>query len=171
MRMLQYENVSQSPVWPMFHASLSSRICAEIRLILRENARSKFLSTLVEFRRATERNSAVSNVFQVARAAVEGRVRKLLITDSMRIFGRINRKNGELNIHPGDLDHVDDDILDDLAQTVLAHGGQVTVASKSDMPQGRHLVALLDEPVEKAAKKSASTRSSPKPVLQERNAI
>ena len=37
----------------------------------------------------------------------------------------------------------DDDILDDLAQTVLASGGEVVVASKDELPKGRIILAIL----------------------------
>jgi hypothetical protein len=42
------------------------------------------------------------------------------------------------------MDHEDDDILDDLAQMVLALGGDVVVARPEEIPKGRTVLAILN---------------------------
>lgn len=46
-------------------------------------------------------------------------------------------------IHPVELDHEDDDILDDLAQAVLTAGGEVIVAPKDQLPTTSPVLAIL----------------------------
>jgi hypothetical protein len=100
----------------------------------------------MEFYQAEDLNLAIKNIFQIAKAAIKGKVRKLVIADGINIFGKIDRKSGGLSIHPTHLDHEDDDILDDLAQEVLAQGGEVVVASRDEIPKGRPALAILERP-------------------------
>lgn len=87
---------------------------------------------------------AKKNIFQIAKAAVQGRIKKLIIADGINIFGKVDKKTGGLAIHPVDLDHEDDDILDDLAQTVLASGGEVVIAPREEIPKGRPILAIIE---------------------------
>lgn len=48
------------------------------------------------------------------------------------------------SLHPFDMDHEDDCILDDLAQMVLRQGGEVIVAKREEIPKGRPILAILD---------------------------
>lgn len=115
------------------------------RKVLLEEAKRNLSRKIIEFEFADRRNLAKKNIFQIAKAAIHGRVKKLLIADGINIFGRINRKTGGLAIHPVDLNHEDDDILDDIAQAVLATGGEVVVAPKTEMPSNRPVMAILSE--------------------------
>jgi len=119
-------------------------VCAEIRSALRKKSASYLEKSLVEFYLAEERNLAEKNIFQIAKAAVQGRVRKLFIADDFNIFGKMDPKTGALVIHSADLDHEDDCLLDDLAQTVLAEGGEVVVAKREEIPKGHPILAILD---------------------------
>ena len=74
-------------------------------------------------------------------------MRKIIVTDELSIFGKIDPKSGGLAIHPFDLDHEDDCILDDLAQMVLSQGGEVIVAKRDEIPKGRPILAILDDEV------------------------
>jgi hypothetical protein len=99
----------------------------------------------MEFYHAEDLNLANRNIFQIAKAAIQGKVRKLIIADGINIFGKIDKKSGGISIHPAHLDHEDDDILDDLAQEVLAQGGEVIVASRDEIPKGRPILAILEK--------------------------
>ena len=83
------------------------------------------------------------NIFHISKAVARGEVRKLMIASGTTVFGKIDDKSGSLAIHPYDLDHEDDDILDDLAQAVIAQGGEVIVADDDQMPQHRIAMAIL----------------------------
>jgi hypothetical protein len=121
-------------------------LCLEIRTRMESEAISDLEKVVTEFHFAEDNRAARRNIFQIAKAVAQGRVRKLMVADGIKIFGRFNSKTGALAIHPRDLDHEDDDILDDLAQSVLAKGGEVIVASKEDIPDGHLAWALLDHP-------------------------
>ena len=100
---------------------------------------------LLEFRFAEEGNRVRKNIFQISKAVVQGKVRKLIVTDEISIFGKIDYKSGGIAIHPFDQDHEDDCILDDLAQMVLSQGGEVVIAKRDEIPKGRPILAILDD--------------------------
>jgi len=55
----------------------------------------------------------------------------------------MNLISGDLVIHPEHLDHEDDDLLDDIAQTVIQNGGEVIVAKRNEIPNRRPILAIL----------------------------
>lgn len=139
-----YPHLRQISVSPSFNSDKTLNICAEVRSILKHEAKRNLEQALLEFYEAEDINLANKNIFQIAKAAIKGKVRKLIIADGINIFGKLDRKSGGLAIHPTHLDHEDDDILDDLAQEVLAHGGEVFVASRDEIPKGRPILAILE---------------------------
>lgn len=141
---LDYENISRLPFWPFFEQQSLEDICLDIRSYLREEAREALDQSLVDFNFAADLKIANRNIFEIAEAAVQGRVRKLLIADDEKIFGKLNLRNGGLAFNLYDRDHEDDDLLDDIAQTVLAQGGEVSIVPKDQIPFGRSALAILD---------------------------
>ena len=112
---------------------------------MKNEAKTSLGKALNEFWFAEEGHRTQKNIFQISKAVAQGKVRKLLVTDELNIFGRIDKKSGGLCIHPFDLDHEDDDILDDLAQMVLSQGGEVIIAKRNQIPNGRPILAILDD--------------------------
>jgi len=143
LKSLKYKNIVKNPIAPYFQEDRSGEICSKIRSVLKAEAKKTLDQALQEFRFAEEVKLGKKNIFQIAKAATQGRVKKLIVVDSMHVFGKVDKTTGGLEIHPFDLDHEDDDILDDLAQTVLASGGEVVVASKDELPKGRIILAIL----------------------------
>lgn len=142
---LHYKNIMKTFHIDPFSRGTIGELCTHIRKLLRVESRVAIEKALMEFRFAEEGNRARKNIFQISKAVVQGRVRKLIVSDELSIFGKIDKQSGGLAIHPADLDHEDDDILDDLAQMVLSQGGEVVVASKNDIPKGRPILAILEE--------------------------
>ncbi|HYN42820.1 MAG TPA: hypothetical protein VE129_13640 [Thermoanaerobaculia bacterium] len=89
---------------------------------------------VAEFRGQLDRGLAADILTRVAEAAVLGRVRRLLIADGRPLFGRVDRTTGEVTLHAGQTGPQDDDVLDDLAEIVLARGGEVVVLDPPKMP-------------------------------------
>jgi hypothetical protein len=57
----------------------------------------------------------------------------------------VNRATGKLAINPFQLDHEDDDILDDLAQIVVLNGGKVIAIDKDKIPGKRVAIAIRNQ--------------------------
>lgn len=144
-RVLRYKNLVKTPLKNSFHEKDSLELCAAVRKLLLETSRENLEKSLREFRFAEEENRAQKNIFHIAKAVVLGKVRKLIVTDELSIFGKLDRRSGDLSIHPFDLDHEDDCVLDDLAQMVLSQGGEVLVAKREEIPKGRPILAILED--------------------------
>ncbi len=144
-RHLQYVNMMTTSIANSFGQHNVSDVCTNIRKILTEESKKDLEKSLLEFSFAEEGNRTRKNIFQIAKAVVQGKVRKLIVTDELSIFGTIDKKTGGLALHPFDLDHEDDCILDDLAQMVLSQGGEVVIAKREEIPKGRPILAILDD--------------------------
>lgn len=82
-----------------------------------------------------------SDVAQVARSAVAGRVATLLVDAERRVPGRLDLASGAID--PDALRRPDvDDLLDDIAQQVLASGGEVVMVPSARMPTDTGLAAI-----------------------------
>ena len=142
---LKYKNAVRISVADTFSTNDVSDLCRRIRKILKEQSEKSLEKVLMEFRFAENDHRTKKNIFQISKAVVQGKVRKLIVTDELNIFGKIDQRSGGLAIHPCDLDHEDDCILDDLAQMVLSQGGEVVVAKRNEIPKGRPILAILDD--------------------------
>lgn len=144
-RSLKYSRTVKAPVSNFFTTEIAMESCLSIRTILKDESKKSLEKALLEFRFAEEGKRTQKNLFQISKAVVQGKVRKLIVTDELNIFGKIDPKSGGISIHPFDLDHEDDCILDDLAQMVLSQGGEVIVAKRDEIPKGRPILAILDD--------------------------
>ena len=133
------------PVFDLSNQNDLMTLCEEIRKTLYQKSQKVRENELLEFKTADMNSRVQKNIFLIAKSVVRGKVRKLIVTDEVSLFGTIDRKSGGLALHPFDLDHEDDCILDDLAQMVFNQGGRVTVAKRSEIPNGRPILAMLDE--------------------------
>ena len=133
-------------VRPFFSQHQLGSICSEIRSKIRQDVQNSIRLSFIEFFDAEFYNLGKRNLFQVAKAVCAGQVKKLIIADGIQIFGRLDTNTGSISIHNTDMDHEDDDILDDLAQQVLVKGGEVVVAPSDQIPKGRSALAILKDP-------------------------
>ena len=144
-RKLNYPNKTPTPAANFFSQNKAIDIYYEIKKQLREETKTNISKSLQEFRKAEEKNRTQKNIFHISEAVVQGKVKKLIITDELNIFGKVDQKSGGISIHPRDLDHEDDCVLDDLAQLVLSKGGEVIIAKRNEIPQGRPILAIIDD--------------------------
>jgi hypothetical protein len=79
----------------------------------------------------------------VAAAAVEGRVRRLLIARGRSVRGAFDRTTGEVKKRAARENAFGDDVLDDLAGAVLVRGGDVLVVEKDRMPTRSPVAAVM----------------------------
>lgn len=99
------------------------------------------LSGLVDmYQAARARWLANDDVAQVARSAVAGRVSTLLVEADRQVGGRLDSATGAVDFATGGV--TDGDLLDDIAEIVIANGGQVVVVPRARMPSETGLAAI-----------------------------
>jgi hypothetical protein len=86
---------------------------------------------------------ALDDASTIARFAVQGRVRDLLLERGAALWGRMDRTTGAVDIHRTQRDAHDDDLLDDIAEAVLLRGGDVVTLPRERMPSRSPVAAIL----------------------------
>jgi len=95
---------------------------------------------LAEHEEAQGRATATVDVAAIGRFMVEGRIRRLLTADGAEVRGRLDAETGAVE---RDEQAEGDDVLDDLAEGVLRHGGDVIVVPEERMPTRSPVAAIL----------------------------
>ncbi len=142
---ISHLNCSTTHIAALFSEPLANQTCAQVREFLKTESLQTAERFLRDFADESDGLRIRKNIFEISRAATQGRVTKLVVCDNLNIFGKIDPGSGGLSLHPFDQDHEDDDILDDLAQIVLSRGGEVLVAPSEKIPNARPVLALVDE--------------------------
>lgn len=86
----------------------------------------------------------VDQLSEVTIAAIQGRVRNLVIASDRCLWGSLDKTTGQITKHISkNLAIPEDDILDDLAEIVIARGGDVTLFKYNEMPSDNEVIAFL----------------------------
>jgi hypothetical protein len=85
---------------------------------------------------------AGTDLREVASAAVHGRVRALLHGAGEHVWGKLDRKTGELEVREKQLDTEDAELIDDLSETVLLRGGDVFEVPRTALPSSSPVAAI-----------------------------
>jgi len=104
---------------------------------------SRETAVLSEYTRLITSGRVTDNLHAIAQAAVQGRVRQLLIAEETQLWGRLDRANGDIRLHTSQQDTRDDDILDDIAEEVLSRGGEILLLPAARLPGASPIAALL----------------------------
>ncbi len=83
---------------------------------------------------------ANDDIAQVARSAVSGRVSTLLVEADRQVNGHMDLSNGAVTFAGEGV--AGEDLLDDIAEKVIANGGQVVVVPTARMPSETGLAAI-----------------------------
>jgi hypothetical protein len=102
--------------------------------------RARVAQLVDAFGAARGKDLAAADVSDIAVAAVSGRVSTLLVEADRRMPGRLNADGG-IKQEPG-ADPDIDDLLDDVAESVLKAGGQVIIVPVDRMPTDTGLAAI-----------------------------
>lgn len=89
------------------------------------------------------RDRALDDLNSIARFAVQGRIRDLLVDRDAHLWGRMDRTTGAIELHKTQVDAHDDDLLDDIAEAVLLRGGEILTLARKDMPTSSPVAATL----------------------------
>lgn len=89
------------------------------------------------------RGRALDELATIARVAVQGRVRDLMVAADAVAWGRMDPVSGAVELHDrGRVGH-EDDLYDEVAEAVLLRGGEVHTLQRSRMPSASPVAATL----------------------------
>jgi hypothetical protein len=98
---------------------------------------------LEEYGGAVEKGRSLDVLEDIAREAFRGRIQRLFLAQGVRVWGTLDHVTGQVQRTDMQQGSYDDDVLDDIAEAVLVHGGDVITLSPERMPAGREAVAQL----------------------------
>lgn len=160
-KVIDFPHAIKSPVSDVFSKNLVTQIVTNIRKLHLYKTNELYEKFILEYYWAENKKLARKNLFQISKAAIQGRVKKLIIAEEVYVFGTIDKKTGGLSLNPTHLNHEDDDILDDLAQAVFSLGGEVIVAPRNQIPENRPILAILnDEPYKPIAELTQNLKNN-----------
>ena len=107
--------------------------------ILRENEER----ALEKYRRAAAAGRSREHLEDIVREARRGRVRRLFVALGVRVWGTVDRTTGRIHRTDVQQGSHDDDVLDDAAEAVFLHGGDVITVPRERMPDGLEVAAEL----------------------------
>jgi hypothetical protein len=86
----------------------------------------------------------IDQLSEITVAAAQGRVRSLMVASDRFLWGHLDKGTGVITKHVNkNLVIPEDDILDDLAELVIARGGNVTLFKYDEMPSDNEAIAVL----------------------------
>jgi hypothetical protein len=136
-------NIVERGVEGNFDVASPEELHARAWPLVKEVLRGREEVALREHEAGVARGHATDELGRVARAAVQGRVRRLLLGEGVHAWGRLDPASGALQLAEEQQGPHDDDVLDDLAEAVLGRGGEVMQLPLERMPGGRAAAALL----------------------------
>lgn len=139
----RYPFLAEKGVAGNFDAAPPDELRARVWPIVSEIFREQEEEVLSLYASSAKRHLVVDELSTMARMAVQGRVRWLLVAEEAHVWGTLNRETGEIAVSGSQQDAGSDDLLDDLAEGVLARDGDVLVVPKTRMPGGSPAAAVL----------------------------
>ena len=109
--------------------------------LIEKKAHDRLRAGLEAFQKAKSRGHGADDLRDVARKAVQGRVKLLLVGPSAPLWGHLDRSSGKIRLEreaPGSAD-----IVEDLAELVLQRGGDVRIWEGEPFPVSSQIVASI----------------------------
>lgn len=117
---------------------------AECLEILKERLFFKVQSVLAKYSELKPYGKVLEDLNQITIAAIQGKIKDLIISDDKFIWGRLDKKSGEIESFINkNIAIPEDDVLDDLAEIVMARGGNVVLCKHSELPTESEAFAYL----------------------------
>jgi hypothetical protein len=98
---------------------------------------------LERYDRSVSGARALDELRAIAKFAIGGRVRDLLLRRDANLWGRLDRETGDVALHGPRADEREEDVLDDIADAVILRGGEVWSLEEGRMPTRSPVAATL----------------------------
>jgi hypothetical protein len=112
--------------------------------ILNEHRAQNDQSILSFYQEMKCSGKVIEDLNEITLAAIQGRIRNLMVASDRFLWGKLDKITGKISNHINkNLAIPEDDILDDLAEIVIARGGNITLLKFNKMPSVNEAIALL----------------------------
>lgn len=138
-----YSSIIEEPVPAAFDLESTEAIRRRILPQLTTWYAEKESTALHEYTKGVDQKRAVDKLEDIARASLKGRVKTLILAKGVHLWGLLSRDTGKVAIQETRSSLRADDVLDDLAEEVVARGGQVISLDTRQMPTDSPIAAVL----------------------------
>lgn len=121
----------------------ATKLAALVRPVLHDWLAKRQEADLERLDAATGAQRAAAGLQECWRVASEGRVNRLLVEEDYRVAGRVNDAGTLVPVEDPEAPGIIDDAVDELIETVLAHGGRVTFLEPGRLEERRRIAAIL----------------------------
>jgi hypothetical protein len=139
----RYRNLLERSAEGSFDDATPEELHARVWPIVAETFARRLDEALAARAHAASRGLVTDDLAAIGRTAVHGRVRRLLLAEGARVWGRLDPDTGALRLAPQQQDATDDDVLDDLAESVIVRGGDVLAVPRERLPGATVASAVL----------------------------
>lgn len=139
----RYPHVAKEEIHGSFQRATIPDLHAKAWPIVQGIVGEREKDVLERYDRLVSRARALSEIRAIAKFAVQGRVRDLLLARDATVGGRLDKATGDVSLHEGAREDGAEDVLDDIAEAVLLRGGGVWSLEKSRMPAKSSIAATL----------------------------
>jgi hypothetical protein len=114
--------------------------------LAKRSVETKLDEVLELWEREYNKGKAETDLQQIAKSTIMSQVRFLLIEEGRHVWGELDREQGDVHVESeegADQDGSHADLLDELAEFVIALGGEAYVLPKERMPSNTGAAAIL----------------------------
>lgn len=138
----RYPNIADDAVQGAPNSLKGGEMHARALAAIGKRTEEKIEHALEEYQRNVGGRLAIHGVKEVVMAAHDGRVRILLVSDSIERTGRVDEMAHTVKVRKDGAPE-EEDLLNDASVQTILHGGEVLVAPNKKMPNGAALAAVL----------------------------
>ncbi len=145
-RKLEVELAAKTPL-NVFHQSTLYASLEEMGVAVEEamsaqtkTKSQKFVKRLIN---TSDKGMITSSLDEIASAAVQGRIERLVIDPFIQVWGLYNRTNGLVRTYNKQISHEDDCVMDDISEEVIKNGGDVVFFDSSQLENVAPYMAVL----------------------------
>ncbi|MCX6116331.1 MAG: hypothetical protein NT027_02220 [Proteobacteria bacterium] len=99
--------------------------------------------TVSMFCKAEAAGLASTDLYEIAKAVVQGQVQGLIVAEDRQMWGHLDRLTGSVEVVEQESELAADDLLDDIAELTILKGGKVTVLPSMQMPRNKLIAAVF----------------------------
>ncbi len=140
------DGLTEDGIEASIHSWGAERIHEESWPIVLQATKRQLTANLTLWERACTQGKGETDLASLASLAVAGRIRVLLIERGRRFWGTIRRDTGEIDVlQVGGEDPTSDavELLDEISEIVVLHGGSTLVLDEEEMPTQTGVAGIL----------------------------
>ncbi len=145
-----YKKINKDPdlVMMSITGSINGKSIEELNLhaksILNDIFESNKKTIINQFKELKTIKKATDELTLVVQNALKGKIKILGIAEDRYLWGKIDVKEGSIDLSREGAEFFNDDLLDDLAELVLAKGGKIISLKQMEMPTKNPIFAILN---------------------------